>query len=184
MMVDIAALAMAIIQGWGWTFFAAWIATILYSTQLREASPAAAQFFMLAFFILFYIPSALSACGILKKKWPLRGGFILLTAVLMLSAWVEAIVNPDLKIWWYCFGILISFAFAYVFTRNWNILDNARPNLNIALAWIIGFAVMYFAFHATWPKEVSFSDWNLLADLNICLYFLIGDCIIYCPLYP
>lgn len=158
LLIDIAALLMLLRRGWGKVFHAAWLGTLVYSFSLYYADLT--NLFIVTFYLLFFLPAALSACGMIDKKLPFKGALILISSLFALIFWVEYYVAFKWSLTFYSAAALLSFCFSYLMAKNWDRIHSKHTTLKYMLGIIFGINVMTFILMAN-------SAINLTYDINI-----------------
>lgn len=162
LLIDIAALLMLITKGWRAVFHAAWIGTLFYGFWFFQIGKKISSLFIAIFYLLFFLPSALSACS--SKK----GNFILFTSTLALIAWIAFFVPLKWQIASYSAAALLSLYFCYIYSKSW------EPGKEYRTGTIFGFNAMAFilmAINSTeWPDIISYSIPIVIA-MAVARYF-------------
>ena len=173
LIIDAAALWMWAMRGWGTTFHIAWLATFTYSFSLMTIDePLSANFFLWAFYLIFFLPIAFP---IYKKKLPslpLKGTFIFLTLTFAFIFWIENLTPFPWNAISYLTASLLWTALGYSMAKDWNQIEPKSSTIKYIFGTIIGFSAFVLLFMATslfthylFLSPVSF-------DANILLFFI------------
>jgi uncharacterized membrane protein len=145
LLIDIGALVMLLMQGWGWVFHAAWFATLCYSTWFFAfENPANIYIYSTVFYLLFYIPSALTAIDKIKNKLQLKGAAIILISTLTLLEFSKRFSHFEWSAIHYMALALLSFIFSYKFAKNFETI-NYKTSLKYILGVCFAYSTMIFS---------------------------------------
>lgn len=166
--IDLFALALFIIRGWGWTFHIAWVATLGHAFFMDDIkNKGATSFFTAAFYLLFFIPAVLSMNGTLKQKVPFKGTLIGIVTSLFFFYWVEGNVFPQWRLIYYLVAALISGIFGYALARKWDNLKD-EPTKS-SLATVLTFNVFFLI--------LGINDHLPAIGANIRLLYVLTECL-------
>lgn len=183
LLIDVIALGMFLMRGWSWPFTLAWLATLIYSFDLvLIKNDVAVNFYVAAFFLLFYVAAACCVCGLIDRKLPLKGAVLLVTATLALLGWVHYFVEYPWDIIYCSAAALLAFFFGYMMSVRWEKIQGATENWKYGLATVLGVSTMLFLFVATLLVNKHFiSDRIILFSLEGVAAIAIGYYVLRAP---
>jgi len=139
LLLDIGALVMLLMQGWGWVFHAALFATLCYSPWfIAFENPENIYIYSTVFYLLFYIPSALTAIDKIKNKLQRKGAAIILISTLTLLEFTKRFSHFEWSAIHYMALAILSFIFSYKFAKNFE-----KINYKTSLKYILGVCFAY-----------------------------------------
>lgn len=176
LIIDAAALWVWTKRGWGNIFQIAWLATLTYSfssfSLMTIDEPLIANFFVWAFYLIFFLPIAFS---IHRKKLPLlplKGTFILLSLTLAFLFWIDYSTQFPWSAISYLTASLLWTALGYSMAKNWDDIEPKDSTIKYVLGIIMGFSVMTLLLMATYKLTHHFFLYPVSFDAKIIFYFI------------
>lgn len=170
LLMDCAALGMLLIKGWARTFTFAWISTIAYSFVLQTIylyNEKLVYLFIALFYLVFFLPIALSACRAIKREINNKISlFILMTTNLFLVFSVQFFCKEYWDTFFYSSASLLSLGGSYLLVSKW---DKSTSDLKFkrAISFIFSFTALFFAL-------LVINSLNLSIEIKAIAYFALG----------
>lgn len=173
LIIDIAALWMWTMRGWGKTFYIAWLMTFIYSFSLVTIpDQLSANFFVWAFYLIFFLSIAFPIYRKKLPSLPLKGTFILLTLNFAFTFWIDYLTSFPWNVISYFTASLMSTVLGYFMAKYWNQIEPKDSLIKDILGIIIGFSAIAFLFMATYKLTHHFFLYPVSSDAITLLYFV------------
>lgn len=170
LLMDGAALGMLLIKGWARTFTFAWMSTIAYSFVLQTIylyNEKLVYLFIALFYLVFFLPVALSNCNVIKREINKKiSFFILMTTNLFLFFSVQFFCKEYWDTFFYSGASFLSLVCSYLLVFNW---DKSTADLKFkrAISFILSFTALFFAF-------LAINSLNLSTEIKAIACFALG----------
>lgn len=173
LMIDVVALWMWTMRGWGKTFYIAWLATFVYSFSLVTIHERlSANFFVWAFYLIFFLPIAFSIYRRRLPSLPLKGAFILLTLPFTFMFWINYLTQFPWNAVSYFTASLLWAALGYSMAKGWDQIESKSSTIKYLLGTIIGFSAIILLFSATYEFTHYFFLYPISSHASTLLYFI------------
>lgn len=173
LIIDIAALWMWTMRGWGKTFHIAWLTTFIYSFSLVTIhDQLSTNLFVWAFYLIFFLSIAFPIYRKKLPSLPLKGTFILLTLNFAFTFWIDYLTPFPWNVISYFIASLMSTVLGYSMVKGWNQIEPKDSTLKDALGTIIGFCAITLLFMATYRFTNHFFLYPISSDATTLLYFI------------